>query len=64
MKNYHSILIGLILISHLGALSAQDNKGDLKINETVSYEIQKDESHQFTIDLEKDQLDAKSPVAG
>jgi len=56
MKSYHPILLGLILFFPLSVLSAQDNKGELKINETVSFELQKDESHLFTIDLGKDQF--------
>jgi CubicO group peptidase (beta-lactamase class C family) len=54
-KQCHSAIF-LILISHLTVLSAQDNKGELKSNETVSFELQKDESHLFTMDLEKDQF--------
>ena len=56
MKNYHPIIVGLILILNLGVLSAQVDKGTLKINEKVSFELQKDESHLFAIDLEKDQF--------
>ena len=55
-KNYHPILIALILISNFSLLSAQDNQGELKSNETLSFEIQNNESHQFTVDLEKDQF--------
>ena len=55
MKNYHPVIIGLILICKLSLLSAQIDKGELKINEKVSFELQKNESHLFTVDLDKDQ---------
>ncbi len=56
MKIRHLSIISLILISNLSLLSAQDNKGELKSNETLSFEIQKNESNLFTIDLKKDRF--------
>ena len=55
MKNYHLSIICLILVSNWSLLSAQVDKGELKINEKVSYELQKNGSHLFAIDLDKDQ---------
>lgn len=56
MKNYLPSIVILILIFKLGILSAQLDQGTLKINEKVSKEIQASESHQFTMDLKKDQF--------
>ena len=55
MKDYHPVIICLILICKLSLLSAQVDKGELRINEKVSFELLKNESHLFTVDLDKDQ---------
>jgi CubicO group peptidase (beta-lactamase class C family) len=49
-------LIAGLLVSYPGVLSAQDNKGDLNIHERISYEMEPDGSHQFTLELEQDQF--------
>jgi len=51
MKNKLAIIFGLLLVFQGCLLFAQEDHGALKINETVSYEISSDVTHQFTLDL-------------
>lgn len=56
MTNRIFSITGLFLFASLSLSLAQENKGELRVGEKVSFELAKEESHQFSIDLEKDQF--------